>query len=271
MKLNLFVLKIIILSIILPSVIYAEENVSLYRPTSANFYVLNQGNKSFLLHQNRLSRWNINKTIARLASAKRISTASDDSAGLAVAEKMNSLMKQLKGESMNAENMRNFHRYVESVLSQDYQLLKRIRLLIVRSSSGILTAEDRGYNQTEIDQFLRQINMNARFSKFNKIGIISELTIEKLKIDKVDVVRNLYGSIKLVDEAMKNIMRRRVIQGVKENVLTFKVKGITYNYINLMKSQSRISDMDIAEGMSNLIKNSMLIKSQYGLILKQGK
>ncbi|MCP4130553.1 MAG: hypothetical protein GY754_06185 [bacterium] len=241
---------------------------SLFRPNGSNFFIYNRGNKQFILHQSKLTQWNLNKAMSRLSSAKRINSAADDPAGLAVAEKMEKLLQQLRQESMNDANMRNLHHYVESAIAQDHELLKRIRLLILRSSSGILTAEDRGYNQSEINQLLRQIDMNARFSQFNTKQVIPELTTAKLGLNRVDVVRNLYKSIGIVDEAMKKLQKKRIVQGVKSNILTFRIKGKSYHYLNLQQAESTIRDMDMAEGISNLMKNNVLLKSQHGMLMK---
>ena len=151
--------------------------------------VYGRGDASFIISQSKITELKLDKNLSQLASAKRINNASDDPAGFAVAEKMESLLKQLRQESMNAEDMRNFHVYAESAIAQDQELLQRIRLLIVRASSGILAAEDRGYIQTEISELLNQVNMNAKFSQFNTINVIPELTAKNLGLDGVDVVQ----------------------------------------------------------------------------------
>lgn len=181
---------------------------------------------------------------------------------------MSSLLNQLSRESMNAEDMRNFHNAIESAAAEDQNILQRIRLLIIQASSGIFTAEDRELIQTEISQMLNQVNMNAKFSQFNKINIIPELTAENLGLDGVDVLHNPENSIGLVDEAMTKLTRKRIIQGIKSNVLTFQIDGKSCQYLNLQRSESNISDLDMAEGISNLIKNSVVLKVQHGLIIR---
>ena len=259
---------LLVLVIISSTKIYSGNNSFLFRPTGSNFFIYGKGTGHFIIHQSRLSQWNINRTISKLASSKRINNAADDPAGMAVAEKIAALIKGLQQKSMNAENMRNFHYYVESAIKQNQEILKRIRELILRSSSGILGPEDRGYNQSEINQLLRQIDMNARFSQFNTMAVIPNLTTDKLGLKDVNVVRNLYGSMKHVDNALKMLQKRRIIQGIRSNILTFRIKGMSYNFLNLQRAESGIRDLDMARGISRLMKNKVLLKSQYGIIIK---
>lgn len=246
----------------------AKDSSFLFQPSGSNFYIYGKGQNNFIITQSKLTGLKLDSQISRLSSGKRINSASDDPAGFAVAESMKGLLNQLKQESMNAEDMRNFHNFVESAVAQDQALLQRIRQLIVQSSSGILNSEDRQYIQTEIDQLLKQINMNARFLQFNSMSIIPDLTTRNLGLDAVDVVHNVNNSIGIVDEAMTKLTKKRIINGVQSNVLTFQIEGKSYQYLNLQRTESNISDLDMAEGISNLIKNSVLLQSQHGLILK---
>jgi len=63
-------------------------------------------------------------------------------------------------------------------------------------------------------------------------------------------------------------MRLRTRAGAKSNMLTFRIKGKYYYYVNMMAAQSRIMDQNMAEGITELIKNNVLLKTQYGIILK---
>jgi len=153
-------------------------------------------------------------------------------------------------------------------VAQDQDLVQRIRLLIIQASNGILAVEDREYIQAEILQLLNQINMNAKFSQFNTKPVIPELTTANLGLDSIDVVHKVLDSIGTVDEALKKLTAKRVLQGVKSNILTFRIEGKSYHYLNLQKAQSGITDMDMSEGISELIKNSVLLKTQNGLIMR---
>jgi len=248
-----------------------QKSGFIFQPSASNFIIYNRQGSNVYLHHNKLVQWKILGNIRKLSSAKRITRAGDDPSGLAVAEKMKTLLNQMRRESMNLQDYRNYLRYYDGMIAQNHDLLKRIRLIILRSSSGILGPDDREINQSEIDQLLRQIDMNARFSTFNTKQAIPSLTVKNLGLEKVNVVKNLYGSMKLVDDAANRLLRLRARGGAASNVLTFRIKGKSLYYINLQKAESGISDLDMASEISNLIKNSIILKSQYGIIIKSGK
>ena len=260
----------IIISAILLSIISAsaKDNNFLFQPDGANFYVYGYGQNRFIVTQSKLTEMKLDRQISQLSAGKRITSASDDPAGFAVAEKMKGLLNQLRQESTNAEDMRNFHNFIESAIGQDQELLQRMRLLTVQASNGILNTEDRENIQAEIDQLLNQINMNAKFMQFNTKNIIPELTTQNLGLDAVDVVHNSQISTGIIDDVMTKLTKKRIIRGVQSNVLTFQIEGKSYQYLNLQRTESNISDLDMAEGISGLIRNNVLLKSRYGLIIR---
>jgi flagellin len=263
-------IKIIIPCLIIAvcATLTAKENSFLFQPEGSNFYVYGYGTKSFIINQSKITGMNIDKQLSQLSTARRINSAADDPSGYAVAEKMKGLLNQLRQESMNAEDMRNLHNFIESAIGQDQEILQRIRQLTVQASNGILNSEDRENIQSEINELLNQLDMNAKFLQFNTISVIPELSAEYLGLDKLDAVHNPEKSIGLADEAMAKLTRKRIIQGVHSNILKFQIDGKSYQFLNLQKAESNISDLDMAEGISGLIKNSVLLKTEYGLIIR---
>lgn len=264
MKKTIFIHTLLFISIILT----AKDAGSIYIADGANFFLYSTGTDSFILTRAKIGEKNFNSILEHLASGKRINSAGDDPSGLAVAEKMDSMLEQIKRESMNDEDMRNLHNFVESAIAQDQDIVQRIRELVISSTNGILGPDDRDIIQTEINELVAQIDMNARFTQFNKIDVIPELTSVNLGLDKIDVIRNPETAIGITDSALKTLSVKRVMQGIKSNLLTYRIEGKSYYYINMMESESRITDLDMSEGISELIKNSVLIKTRYGLLMK---
>lgn len=246
--------------------IKAGDNTYIYMPEGADFFVYGRGNSTFIINRSRMGVNEFNRTLNSLSSGKRINTSADDPAGLAVAEKMDSMLEQIMRDSMNDADMRNLHDFIESSISSDQEIVKRIRELALRASGGILGSDDRELIQSEVDQLLSQVNMNARFSRFNRVPVIPELTAEGLGIDRINVVRDPGGAIGLCDDALRVLTMKRVMQGVKANILTLRIAGKSYYYLNLQSAQSGISDLDMSEGISELIKQSVLLKTKYGVL-----
>lgn len=249
---------------------FATEKGYLYIPDGANFFVYTRGADSFIISRAKIDGSKFDGVLKSLSSGKRINSAADDPAGFAVAQKMDSMLEGIKRDSMNDEDMRNMYSFIESAIAMDQAILQRIRELAVSATNGILGADDRELIQAEIDQLLAQIDMNAKFTQFNKINVIPELTALKLGIDTIDVIHRPEDAIGLADSALKILTVKRIMQGVKVNILTFRIEGKSYYYLNLQEAESRITDQDMAEGISELVKSSILIKTKYG-ILMQGK
>ncbi len=261
-------LYIFLLILCTDSLTHAAEKSYVFIPDGADFFMYSRGASTFIINRARLGEGEFNAVMNRLSSGKRINSAADDPAGLAVAEKMDSMLAQIMRDSMNDADMRNLHNFIESSIASDQDIIRRIRQLALQASGGILGPEDRELIQAEVNQLLAQVNMNARFSQFNKVPVIPDLTTEKLGLDKINVVRDPGGAIGLCDEALKILTVKRVMQGVKANVLTFRIEGKSYYYLNLQAAESRISDIDMAEGISDLARQKVLIKTRYGILVK---
>lgn len=246
----------------------AADNNYVFIPDGADFFVYGRGASTFIVNRARIGDREFSTLLNRLSSGKRINSAADDPAGLAVAEKMDSMLEQVMRDSMNDEDMRNLHFFIESSIASDQEIIKRIRELAVQASGGILGPDDRELIQSEVDQLLAQVNMNARFSQFNKMPVISELTTEKLGIDKINVIRDPGEAIGLADNALGMLTVKRVLQGVKANILALRIKGKSYYYVNLQSSAGMITDYDMAEGISELEVKGVLIKTRYGLLVR---
>jgi flagellin len=241
---------------------------NLYVPDRSNFVVYSSGGKDVFIHERTLIQWGLDKEMRILASGKRIVSAADDPSGLAVAQKMEAAINSLKQEAMNAEDYRNFLRYVESVLAQDIEILKRVRLLAQQASGGIYGPDEREIIQVEIAELLGQIDMNAGHSSFNTIKVAEKLTVKGLGLSGVNVVRSPDKSMDLVDEAMEKIMRKRVFAGIRENVLGYEIMGKTYYRENLTGAMSGITDADMGEHVGALMRQGVKLRFSQGILIK---
>ena len=261
-------MSVIILCFFLLSVHAHAEGPLLFAPAGANFYVYHKGNSTFYLNRAQATGLEIGKSLEKLSTGKRINKAGDDPAGLAVSEKIQSIVNEMKRTSMNHADWRNYQRYRESSLAHSLQALQRMRELAVRASGGILGPDDREIIQTEIDQLIGSIDANARFSQFNKTAVIEECTAAFLGVADVTVVRNPHLAIGKIDDAVRKISYLRTRAGVQENIMTWRIEGIELTMVNAVSALSRISDANMAEEISALVNRGVLLKTQYGVVVK---
>ncbi|OMD64102.1 hypothetical protein BSK48_25210 [Paenibacillus odorifer] len=133
-------------------------------------------NISSLNTLNKLNKNNKNtaSSMEKLASGLRINKASDDSAGLAISEKMRAQIRGLQQAERNIQDGISLIQTAEGGLSeiQDPNLL-RLRELAIQSANDTLTNEDRQQIQEEVQQIKEGINEIANNTKFNENNLLN--------------------------------------------------------------------------------------------------
>lgn len=110
---------------------------------------------------------NIGKSMKKMASGLRVSEASDDSASLAISEKMRGQIRGLNQASRNAQDGISLIQTAEGALSETTEIIQKMRKLAVQASSDTNTQEDRDAIQIEIDKLIEEIDSIANNTKFN--------------------------------------------------------------------------------------------------------
>ena len=108
----------------------------------------------------------------QLSSAKRINSAADDAAGLAIASRFSAQIRGINTAIRNANDGIGVVQTADSGLGQIEDNLTRIRELSVQASNGILTASDRSSIQSEIEGLKGAINDIAGNTQFNTQNLL---------------------------------------------------------------------------------------------------
>ena len=103
----------------------------------------------------------------RLSTGKRINSAKDDAAGLAIATSMTSQVKGMSQAVRNANDGISLAQTAEGALGEVSNMLQRVRELAVQSSSGTYQTDDRKAMQAEVSALNEQISDVLTNSKFN--------------------------------------------------------------------------------------------------------
>lgn len=216
-----------------------------------------------------------------LVSGKRINSAADDAAGLAISEK---LLAQTNGYSVgnnNAADGINLMNVADGALSTMQDSLQRIRELAVQAGNGIYSASDKELIQMEIDGLKQSIQDAAKGTEFNTMKLLdgsmadislatnpsggglkiqmANSTLESLGIADFSVTGKF--SLDDIDSAITTVSKARSKLGAKTNAL-----GHTINYnenagLNLMAANSRIRDTEYGSAIINRNRDNIL--SQY--------
>ena len=108
------------------------------------------------------------KTLQQISSGLRINSAADDAAGLAISERMRSQIGGLDRAARNVQDGISLLQTAEGGLEATTSILQRMRELSVQAANDVLTQQDRGYIQTEIEQLKEEIDRVANTTQFNK-------------------------------------------------------------------------------------------------------
>jgi len=126
-------------------------------------------NVSSLIAQRRLSDSTIdtNKNLEQLASGLRINRSSDDSAGLAVSEKMKAKITSLTQAKRNASDGISLVQIAEGGMNEVSNILMRLRELAVQSSSDTIGNRERSLVNLEYQQLVEEIDRISNSTEFN--------------------------------------------------------------------------------------------------------
>jgi flagellin len=215
----------------------------------------------------------------KLSAMKRINSAADDAAGLAIAEKIETQIRGLEKGSDNTLDMKNLAKTAEGGLSVIDDSLQRIRELGVQAKNGTYTDEDRALMQMEVDQLVDGINQIAKGTEFNNQALldgsfqnrntasspsgtgalvsIPDMSAAALGIGAFDVTKADFD-LRDVDKAISSVNTARSYLGSMENRFDYTVSSNSITMLNQAAAKSLIADLDVAKGVNDLNRERIL-------------
>lgn len=107
------------------------------------------------------------EAMERLSSGRRINTAADDAAGLAISNRQTSQIRGLNQAIRNANDGVSLIQTAEGALDEVTNILQRMRELAIQSANGIYSDVDRGTLDAEAQQLKEEIDRIALSTTFN--------------------------------------------------------------------------------------------------------
>ncbi|MBY0578119.1 MAG: hypothetical protein K2P57_03640 [Burkholderiales bacterium] len=136
------------------------------------FYI--NTNISSLTAQMNLSNTqsSLSTSLQRLSSGLRINSAKDDAAGLAISQRMTSLISGLSQAQRNANDGISLAQTAEGALGTIGTNLQTLSALAVQSANSTNTSVDRAAIQTQAAQIIAQIQQTATSTQFNGANLL---------------------------------------------------------------------------------------------------
>ena len=232
-------------------------------------------------------------SIARLSSGKRITRAHDDAAGSAIAGRMESQIRGLNMSIRNAKDGQSLVDTQEGALQEVSGILQRMRELAVQSGSGAMTTTDKDYLQLEVNALVLEINaigsqtkfndataMSLAFSFFTDIDVAgTAITIaagtmssEKLAITIGNVVisgsagTSITSVLTTLNAAIDTVDSRRATLGAASNRFDHVIDNLSNVVANTEAARSRVEDADFAVETTQLTRNTVLQQAATSMV-----
>jgi flagellin len=115
----------------------------------------------------------LSKAMEQLSTGRKINTAADDAAGLAISTRMSSQIIGLEQSVQNASDAISMIQTAESALDEITNMLLRMRELALQASNGTSSSADRDYLQDEFSRLSAEIDRIANNTEWNGRAVLN--------------------------------------------------------------------------------------------------
>ncbi|MGV7219210.1 flagellin [Bradyrhizobium sp. UFLA05-112] len=226
--------------------------------------------------------------LSKLSSGSRITSASDDAAGLAISTRISSDVTTLQQAATNASQATAILQTADGGASNISDILARMKSLASESASGTTTDSSRAYINSEFSQLTSEIDSIASGTRYSSQSLLdgtsvfssgvsvlvgssssdtititlSSLTASSLAVSSLDVSSQsgATSALDTLDSAIDTVSAARASIGAQESRFNFSSDSISTQTQNLQSANSAIKDVDIAAEQATL--SSAEVKTQ---------
>ena len=229
----------------------------------------------------------MDKSVERLSSGKRINNASDDAAGSAIAGRMESQIRGLTMGIRHAKDGQSLVSTAEGAMQEVNKILQRMRELAIQAASGVANSVDKDYLNLEVSQLVSQIEAISVNTKFNQQAVLdgqtftfytdidvkgsaitttgADMAVTALGVTATGVSIGggvaqaaLSTVVTKIDNALAIVDNRRAALGAVSNRFDHIIDNLQNVIMNTVSSKSRIVDADFSVETTNLTRNTVL-------------
>ena len=252
------------------------------------------------------ARMNLDKTqremetsIARLSSGKRITRASDDAAGSAIAGRMESQIRGLNNSIRNARDGQSFVDVAEGALQEVTSLFQRMRELAVQAGSGSVVAADKNFLMLEMNQLIAEVTAIDANTKFNNrtvftataLNFFTDIDVAGTAITTPDLAMsqagtgvagqtrevqfsigggvtqaNIKSALTNITTSIENVANKRANLGAISNRFDHVIDNLSNVVANTEAAKSRVEDADFAIETTQLTRNTVLQQAATSMV-----
>ena len=238
----------------------------------------------------------LSSTYSKLSSGMRINKASDDAAGLAIADSLKADQKIASVAIRNANDGISSIAIADGALSQVSDVLTRLAELAEQSANGVYSTDQRSALQNEFSALGSEIQRIALTTEFNGVKLLSGGAGITLQVgfdsnaDSQISIRNVTGTLEslgignsvgamtysicgatieagqsasraaldAVNNAIGSLAATRGNLGAVESRLTVTINNLEVAKENFASAESQIRDVDVANEAAELTRLNIL-------------
>jgi len=232
----------------------------------------------------------VSTSMQRLSTGLRINSAKDDSAGLAIAERMTSQVRGMTVASRNANDAISLAQTAEGSLGKVGESLQRMRELAVQSANSTNDTSDRANLNEEYTALATEVSRVLEGTKFNGKNLLNSAATDMAfqigadtdATDRITValrdmtagtgmaaaITGAAASISTVDASLTTISNldaaidevtsARSNLGSVQNRFESVVANLATSQENITSARGRITDADFAVESANLSRAQVL-------------
>jgi flagellin len=243
------------------------------------------------------SQGSLATSMQRLSSGLRVNSAKDDSAGLSIADRMNTQVRGMQTAMRNANDGISMAQVAEGALGTVTNMLQRMRELAVQAANGTNSVSDRASLNAEYQQLATESRRTMSGTQFNGQSILATSVVSSFQIgpntsttlDRITIAAFNWtslaaitlavganissapttapagtdgsfalASINALDNAINAINSERANFGAVQNRFDNVISNLMLSSENQTAARSRIMDADYAMETANLSRANIL-------------
>lgn len=240
------------------------------------------------------SQREIENSMKSLSTGSRFAQLSTDPASKAISESLKSDLSGMDAARRNAEQAGSFAAIAEGGMSEQSNLIIRMRELAVQAASDTYSDNERAFMQTEFEKLQEEVDRIAQTSAFGSRKLLdgtstsidiqvgthgtansritfsadTDTTLNGLGITglTVDDKSSARDTLESLDEGLNRISTQRSKYGALQSRLESVQSFLSATIESVSGANSKLADTDLAKEVSNLRKNQILQQYQSSLL-----
>ena len=137
----------------------------------------------------------LSSSLAKLSSGRRVLSAKDDAASLAIGSRLNAEVQAQKQARVNAIQASSMLQIADGAMAMVNDILVRMKTLAVQSGSGQLSDTERTLLDTEYQALLSEVDRIAADTEFNGVSMVNGSTSTTTSVNGQSASNNLVEAV----------------------------------------------------------------------------